>query len=164
LLVELGIGGRIENPYWDKTKGEMATECTNGLLLGEVAADSLSCSSPSKARWQGHGIEHCGYCLPCLIRRAALEAWSPGRDSTVYTVPDLRAHTLETSEAIGKQVRSFQVAIERLRGRADLAKLLLHKPGPLSDEIPRLDQLADVYRRGLDEVGRLIDGVNTKPS
>ncbi len=165
LLVELGIGGRVENPYWDKTKGEMAAECANGLLLETVAADSLSCSSPSKARWQGHGIEHCGYCLPCLIRRAALDAaWGAGRDSTVYTVPDLRAHALDTRESIGKQVRSFQVAIERLRGRPDLAKLLIHKPGPLTDEIPRFDQLADVYRRGLDEVARLIDGVDTRPS
>ncbi len=165
LLVELGIGGRVENPYWDKTKGEMAAECANGVLLGTVAADSLSCSSPSKARWQGHGIEHCGYCLPCLIRRAALDAaWGAGRDSTVYTVSDLRAHTLDTRESIGKQVRSFQVAIERLRGRPDLAKLLIHKPGPLTDEISRLDQLADVYRRGLDEVARLIDGVDTRPS
>ena len=165
LLVKLGIYGRVENPYWNKTKGEMASACANGPLLGAVAADSLSCSSPSKARWQGHGIEHCGYCLPCLIRRAALDAaWGAGRDSTVYTVPDLRANTLDTRESIGKQVRSFQVAIERLRGRPDLAKLLIHKPGSLTDEIPRLDQLADVYRRGLDEVARLIDGVETKPS
>lgn len=165
LLGELGIDGRIENPYWDKTKGEMVAACANGPLLGTLAADSLSCSSPSKARWQGHGIEHCGYCLPCLIRRAALDAaWGAGHDSTIYTVPDLRAHALDTRESIGKQVRSFQVAIERLRGRPDLANLLIHKPGPLTDEIPRLDQLADVYRRGLNEVAQLIDGVETRPS
>lgn len=165
LLVELGIDGRVENPCWDRTKGEMAAACANGPLLGTLAADSLSCSSPSKGRWQGHGIEHCGYCLPCLIRRAALDAaWGTGRDSTVYTVPDLHAHPLDTRESIGKQVRSFQVAIERLRGRPDLARLLIHKPGPLTDDISRLDQLADVYRRGLNEVAQLIDGVETKPS
>ena len=165
LLVELGIDGRVENPYWNKTKGEMTSACTNGTLLGAVAADSLSCSSPSKARWHGHGIEHCGYCLPCLIRRAALDAaWGAGRDSTVYTVPDLRAHPLGTRESIGKQVRSLQVAIERLRGRPDLARLLIHKPGPLIDEIPQLDQLADVYWRGLNEVAQLIDGVETRQS
>lgn len=165
LLVELGIDGRVENPYWDRTKGEMAAACANGPVLGTLAADSLSCSSPSKGRWQGRGIEHCGYCLPCLIRRAALDAaWGAGRDSTVYTVPDLHAHSLDTHESIGKQVRSFQVAIERLRGRPDLARLLIHKPGPLTDDISRLDQLADVYRRGLNEVAQLIDGVETRPS
>ena len=164
LLGELGIDGRVENPCWNKTKGEMVTSCANGTLLRSLAAESLSCSSPAKSRWQGHGIEHCGYCLPCLIRRASLDAaWGAGHDSTVYTVPDLRAHTLGTKESIGKQIRSFQFAIERLRGRPDLAKLLIHKPGSLADEIPHLDQLADVYRRGLNEVAQLIDGVTTKP-
>ncbi|MBI5847230.1 MAG: hypothetical protein HZB31_04655 [Nitrospirae bacterium] len=165
LLVELGIDGRVENPYWDKTKGEMVAACANGPLLETLVADSLSCSSPSKGRWKGHGIEHCGYCLPCLIRRAALDAaWGHGRDSTVYTIPDLRAHPLDTRESIGKQVRSFQVAIERLRGNPDLARLLIHKPGPLTDEISRLDQLSNVYLRGLNEVAQLIDGVETRPS
>ncbi len=165
LLAELGIDGRVENPYWDKTKGEMVASCANGTLLRSCVDDSLSCSSPAKSRWQGHGIEHCGYCLPCLIRRASLDtAWGHGHDSTIYTVPDLRAHPLDTKESIGKQVRSFQFAIERLRGRPDLARLLIHKPGSLADEIPRLDQLADVYRRGLDEVAQLIAGVTTKPS
>jgi len=167
LFTELGIDGRVENLYWDKTKGEMVASCANGVLLRLIANDSLSCSSPASGRWQGrqgHGIEHCGHCLPCLIRRASLDAaWGPGSDSTVYTVSDLRAQPLDTKESIGKQVRSFQFAIERLRGRPDLARLLIHKPGSLADEIDRLDQLADVYRRGLNEVAQLINGVTTKP-
>lgn len=162
LLGELGIAGRVENPYWDKTKGEMTSACENDSLLKTLVVHSLSCSSPSKGRWKGHGIEHCGYCLPCIIRRAALDgAWGPGCDSTVYTEPDLRIHPLDTHESIGKQVRSFQVAIERMRRRPDLAKLLIHKPGPLTDETLRLNQLADVYRRGLFEVAHLIRGVTT---
>lgn len=164
LLVELGINGRVENSYWDKTKGEMVAACANGPLLEALVADSLSCSSPSKGRWKGHGIEHCGYCLPCLIRRAALNAaWGSDRDSTVYTVADLRAHPLSTHESLGKQVRSFQVAIERLRRNPDLARLLIHKSGPLTDEVLRLNQLADVYLRGLNEVGQLIRNVETRP-
>ncbi|CAE6857981.1 MULTISPECIES: Qat anti-phage system QueC-like protein QatC [Paraburkholderia] len=165
LLAELGIDGRIENPYWETTKGEMTSNCGNQVLLTKLAPDSLSCSSPTKGRWQGLGIEHCGYCLPCLIRRAALDrAWGAGEDKTIYTVPDLRAKALNTRESTGKQVRSFQYAIERLRGRPQLANLLIHKPGSLADEAAHLDQLADVYRRGLAEVARLIDGVETRPS
>jgi hypothetical protein len=164
LLAELGIHGRMENPYWDKTKGEMAVACRNPALLKSVAAASLSCSSPAKARWQGHGIEHCGYCLPCLIRRAALlEAWGPGHDETVYTVPDLKVKPLDTRRSTGEQVRSFQVAIERVRASPGVEKLLIHKPGPLTDEVARLNQLAGVYRRGLEEVAKLIDGVETRP-
>jgi hypothetical protein len=165
LLAELNIAGRIENPCWNKTKGEMVAACANGALLRSLVADSLSCSSPSKSRWQGHGIEHCGYCLPCLIRRASLDvAWGLGQDTTVYTVPDLLAHPLDTKESIGKQVRSFQFAIERLRRQPNLARFLIHKPGSLADETQHLDQWADVYRRGLNEVAQLIAGVTTKPN
>ena len=37
------------------------------------------------------------------------------------------------------------------------------KPGPLSDDAGRLDDLADVYRRGLEEVGALFAGVRARP-
>lgn len=165
LLTELGVAGRVENPYWDKTKGEMAAGCLNAALLAKLAPDSLSCSAPAKGRFKGIGIQHCGYCLPCLIRRAALEsAWGVGADETAYTASDLRANALDTRTSAGMQVRSFQYAIERLRGQPQLANILIHKPGSLADEVTRLDQLADVYRRGLDEVARLIDGVETRPS
>ena len=165
LLGELGLNGNVVNPYWNKTKGEMAADCINPGLLKQLTTNSLSCSSPSKGRWQGLGIEHCGYCLPCLIRRAALvAAWGPGGDETTYTVADLHAQPLDTRESTGKQVRSFQYAIERLRGNPQLSKLLIHKPGSLTDEVAQLDQLAEVYRRGLEEVARLVDGVETRPS
>lgn len=162
LLIELGIDGRVKNPYWDKTKGEMVASCRNSQLLKTLTADSLSCSSPAKGRWKGHGIEHCGYCLPCLIRRAAIDsAWGTGNDATVYSIEDLLANPLDTQESTGKQIRSFQVAIERLRRNPNLVKLLIHKPGSLADEAGKLNELADVYRRGLTEVAQLIDGVRT---
>ncbi len=167
LLSDLGISGRIVNPYWDKTKGEMASACANPELLKDLAPHALSCAHAANARHlgiQGRGIEQCGYCLPCLIRRAALEAaWGRGNDPTQYTLSDLHAYALGTRESNGQQVRSFQFAIERLRAAPDLAKLLIHKPGPLTDESSRLDQLAAVYLRGLAEVAQLIEGVETTP-
>jgi len=160
LLRALGVGGKIENPYWDKTKGEMVAQCANPALLKQLTRLSLSCSSPTKGRWTKTPQGHCGYCLPCLIRRASLG----GKDATVYNVPDLKAATLDTKHAEGQQVRSFQLAIARLSKRPDLAKALIHKPGPLYDDPSRHDALADVYRRGLEEVGRLLTGVRAAPS
>jgi hypothetical protein len=160
LLEALSIGGKVENPYWDKTKGEMVAQCANPALLKQLAPLSLSCSSPTKGRWTKKPQGHCGYCLPCLIRRASLR----GKDSTVYGVPDLKAATLDTKQAEGQQVRSFQIAIARLSKRPELAKALIHKPGPLYDDPARHDDLADVYRRGLEEVGRLLTGVRAAPS
>lgn len=164
-LAALGIAGRIVNPYWDRTKGEMVAACANGALLTRLTPTSLSCASPTKGRWQGLGTQHCGYCLPCLIRRAALlKGLGPGVDSTVYTIDDLAARALDTRQSEGVQVRSFQLAIERLRSRPALAPILIHKPGPLFDESPaRQASLAGVYRRGLEEVGALLTGVRTQP-
>ena len=155
-LTALGIEGRIENPDWDKTKGEMVAACANGALLRRLTPMSLSRAAPTKGRWQGLGTQHCGYCLPCLIRRASLlKGFGPGADPTVYTVDDLTARALDTRQSEGVQVRSFQLAIDRLRARPTLARwILTHKPGPLFDELPaRQASLAGVYRRGLDEVG-----------
>lgn len=167
LLGALGISGRVENPYWSMTKGEMASACANPSLLRALVPHALSCAHPSNARHlgiKGRGIEQCGYCLPCLIRRAALNAaFGRGNDATEYTLSDLLAHPLDTRESNGQQVRSFQFAIERLRAAPHLAKLLIHKPGSLADETLRLDQLAAVYQRGLAEVGQLIEGVETAP-
>jgi hypothetical protein len=160
LLAALGIDGVLVNPYWDKTKREMVNECANRDVLNEAVEHSLSCSSPTKARWKGEPQGHCGYCLPCLIRRASLAAGDP----TEYGVQDLLAHTLDTRQAEGQQVRSFQLAIHRLARRPELARVLIHKPGPLSDHPDRIDAYADVYRRGLEEVGEILDGVKTAPS
>lgn len=159
LLSLVGISGRIENPYWNKTKGEMVRECMNRSLLKELVPCSMSCSSPAKARWQGQRAGHCGYCLPCLIRRAALAPDDP----TSYSFTDLHARTIDCLQAEGQQIRSFMFAIARLQSRPDLAGLFIHKPGPLSDNPERLADLAGVYKRGLEEVGRLIAGVKVGP-
>lgn len=163
LLQTLGIPGQIENPFWSKTKGEMVKGCANQDLLHSLIPDALSCASPAKGRYvkMGH-IKHCGYCLPCLIRRAAIEeGLGRGNDPTEYLKPDLTAHTLNTLKAEGQQIRSFQYAISRLKKDPSLANILIHKPGSLSDEPQNWTALADVYSRGLNEVSKLLTGVKT---
>lgn len=164
-LTALGIAGRIENPYWAHTKGEMVRECAEVALLRGLAPVSLSCAAPTKGRWRGLATQHCGYCLPCLIRRASLASgFAPDPDPTTYTVDDLTSRPLNTKESEGVQVRSFQLAIARLHARPELGSLLIHKPGPLFDETPaRQVALADVYRRGMIELDGVLAGVRTEP-
>jgi hypothetical protein len=165
ILNILQIEGQIENPYWNKTKGEMISECANKTLLQNLAPVTLSCSSPSKARWKGHPPQHCGYCLPCLIRRAALEkGFGPGLDTTSYTITNLSRKVLNSLKAEGQLIRSFQIAINRLSLNPKLAKILVHSSGSLSDESPeQLEALVDVYIRGMAEVADILQDVQTKP-
>lgn len=165
LLTRLKIKAKVSNPCWNKTKGEMAAGCRNRILLEKIAPHSLSCSSPTKGRWQGLGAGHCGYCLPCLIRRAALQAaFGKNSDPTTYSLDDLKANDLNSLKSEGMQVRSFQLAYERLRKKPNLAKILIHKSGSLADETKNLDELAGVYHRGLKEVAVLLSGVKSKPA
>jgi hypothetical protein len=164
LLSQVGIDGTIINRYWDKTKGEMMKECLNQDLLRDLAGDSLSCAHPAAGRWIKSAAgrhTHCGHCVPCLIRQAAFDhAWGRGNDPTGYRV-DIHRNRLSTKAAEGKQVRAFQYGVARLYGRPDMARVLIHDPGPLLEDIANLDGLAGVYSRGITEVGELLGDVET---
>lgn len=155
LLVGLGLSITVQNPYWNKTKGEMAAECKNKDFLYEAMKLSFSCSSPTKGRWKHLGQQHCGYCVPCIIRRAAMHK-AFGRDGTKYTQTSVKEMQNHSSDGIGIQMRSFQYAIEKVKKDTNRAYLYIHKTGPLPKNDEYLYELADTYRRGLFEVDNFI--------
>jgi len=163
LLDGLGLEVSLNNPYRHKTKGEMVNDCEDKGYLKTIVGSSMSCSSPAKARYKKLSPRHCGYCLPCLIRRASIEAGLGSDDPTLYTVEDLSARTLRSDRAEGEHVRSFQMMVARLRERPELAGILVHKPGPLIDAPTELPAYADVFRRGVFEVASILDGVTVEP-
>lgn len=143
----------VHNQYWNKTKGEMADECLDKEFLMQVIQDSISCSSPQKARWSGAAPQHCGYCVPCIIRRAAMnKAFRVERDNTPYLIGSVSEITANHAKGKGVQLRSFQIAINKIKEQPQLAKILIHKSGPLSGDSAYLRKLSEVYRRGLLEV------------
>lgn len=166
LLRGLGIRAQLENPYSFMTKGEMARQCRDQAFLQRTASSTMSCSSPLSRRYDPDPTErspkHCGRCVPCLIRRAALyEAF--GSDNTPYRIADLQAQVLDTNKAEGEHVRSFQLALARLARRPGRARFDIHQPGPLIDHPDKLSDYEAVYVRGLSEVGRLLQGVQARP-
>lgn len=163
LVDALGLSVSFSNPYRHMTKGEMVSGCADGAFLREVVGDSMSCSSPAKARYRKLSPRHCGYCVPCLIRRASLKAGLGVTDPTLYTIENLRAKTLATDRVEGEHVRSFQLMVKRIEATAGLAKILVHKPGPLVDTPDEISAYADVFRRGVLEVGELLHGVKARP-
>jgi hypothetical protein len=163
LLQEIGIEATLLNRYRHRTKGEMVASCADREFLKNKVGNSMSCSSPAKARYKGLSPRHCGYCVPCLIRRASLRAGLGAPDLTLYTVSDLTVQTLLTDRSEGEHVRSFQLMARRIEKRPELAKILVHKPGPLTNAPPEVAAHADVFRRGVLEVAELLDGVTAKP-
>lgn len=156
ILSNLGIASTISNPYRFKTKGEMIAGCSNQPLVKKYGAETISCSSVSKARWKGLPPGHCGHCVPCLIRRGAFKA-GMGADATTYSLADLAAQTLDGKSAEAEHVRSFRLMARRLAGQPGIEEILVHKPGPLSDYPPEdVAQYAAVFRRGVEEVEKVV--------
>jgi hypothetical protein len=165
LLDLLGIPGTVQNPYWDKTKGEMILQCARSDVLKATAALSISCAKPAHDRFHGGGKDHCGYCLPCIIRRAAfLKAKKAMADPSQYRLDDITAAHLDSTTRKGEQFRGFEYAIARLTQNPDRARSFIFKTGPLAEDLDRLEDLESVYSRGMGEVGGLLKGVTTRSS
>ena len=67
---EVGISLNLIMPYQFKTKGEVLAECKNQQLLKELVIQSVSCG-----KYRVYKMQHCGRCVPCLVRRAAFQHW-----------------------------------------------------------------------------------------
>ncbi len=151
----------FENPYCFKTKGEMVRECQNIQFLSKIACRSMSCSAPEKIRRKGERPQHCGYCVPCLIRRAALSAGLPVDDKTKYWLDDLHARPLISTKAEGKDIWSFLYAAETLNTDPRKARFLVKIPGKIPASL--VGEYADLYTRGMSEMTNFLQGVRLKP-
>ncbi|MFZ6047391.1 Qat anti-phage system QueC-like protein QatC [Pseudomonas sp. CR3202] len=166
LFRELGLTTELYNRYAHRTKGQMAQECQVPDFLKNHAHLTMSCSSPGKARFardaSNREPKHCGYCVPCIIRRAAILEGC-GRDKTRYLIQDLHAQVLNTAQVEGQHVRSFQLALSRLRAMPGQARFDIHRPGPLTDHPDDWDKYERVYVEGLLEVEKYLVGVSASP-
>ena len=166
LLRSLGLRSHLVNRYEFQTKGQMASGCAEKAFLADHAQHTMSCSSPGKSRFAKDESQrqpkHCGYCVPCLIRRASLLEGGIS-DAAPYQLHDLWSHVIHTDKAEGSHIRSFELAISRLRKNPSRAKFDIHRPGPLSDHPNELLEYEKVYVAGLEEVARLLDGVQSGP-
>jgi len=70
---DLGLKNEIVNPMELKTKGQCVMECRNLSFLSALASKTVSCSHGTRRQeWKRKNTANCGYCVPCLFRRASL--------------------------------------------------------------------------------------------
>lgn len=74
LINNVGLTTQLHNPYHLMTKGELVESCTNETVLNGIYSQSVSCGKRGrKQHWDVRtGTQHCGVCMPCIYRRAAL--------------------------------------------------------------------------------------------
>lgn len=151
LLDNAGLRVRIANPYQFKTKGEMLRQCKDQSLLKEYARVSTSCG-----RFARMGYEHCGRCVPCLIRRAAFHAWGEP-DKTPYHYAKLSRDNADYARF--DDVRSAAMAVAEVRANgidrwlgASLSTTLIDDKEPYRQ----------VVERGIAEVGGFLAAAGVK--
>lgn len=148
----LGLAHSIVNPYRLQTKGEALAASSNPALLRELIPLTLSCAHPEAVRWSEQTPRNCGYCYPCLIRRAALHAVDLDEgDDYAFDILDQHAEFVTGNSEKGADTRAVLRHLSRpIDGLAALRNAAI----PLED----IAGFTDVYRRGRAELhGWLIE-------
>lgn len=140
-----GVPNRLTNPYAFKTKGEMLRGSRNAALLRELAPLTVSCSHPEAARMQERLQGNCGYCFPCLIRRAALAV--PGWDDEEYAW-DVLSESVITDETDLQRGADLRAVLSGVFGARPDSDVLRNAPLPAGSHAEHLA----VWRRGNDEL------------
>ena len=83
LIDAIGVGAHLSMPYRFKTKGEMLEQCADQVLLAKYGCDTTSCG-----RFRTYNRMHCGRCVPCMVRKAAVLRWGV-TDTTTYKFSSL---------------------------------------------------------------------------
>ena len=152
--MSLGINVPVELPYQFLTKGELLLRVLDADGFRAGLSGTVSCSHPDVGRYRGSSPgQHCGYCVPCIIRRSSLHAI--GLDDPSQYLLDVCTDPPAISSDTSRDLRAFQMAVERFvdSNRRDHLRTVL-ATGPIPpDDVP---QYVAVYERGMREVQQFL--------
>jgi hypothetical protein len=139
ILYRLGVPVRLMNPWLYATKGDVARAA---LAAGrEAVAATVSCSHPSGDRWRRDArYRNCGYCYPCLVRRAGIEAVLDGTDPTTYRYDPRRDTEVASSSARGADLAAVAAALHR---PVDVRDLFAVASLPAGTDLSRLHEMRE---------------------
>ena len=128
----------------------MLAKCIDQDAVKKAIPLSVSCS-----HWHREHIQ-CGYCLPCLVRRASIFHAGFTKDAD-YAIPRLKSILNEPEKR--DDVHAVQTAIIRLKKSADYMAWL-RQSGPLPQNKETREELESTVKRGLAEVEAFLKSVN----
>ncbi|MEX3954172.1 hypothetical protein AB4Y40_41705 [Paraburkholderia sp. EG287B] len=162
----LGGDWSIENPFLERTKGE----CTRDIvaILGDekatkIIAQTETCwyqysNQLSANRSKRNGIP-CGVCVPCIVRRTAVQ-----RLEGHY---DLNDQAVRQDPVLARDFDAYRKFIDRTKLRGGATRMFLEFPGYVRDltqgenaEITR-DRLIDLFHRFAIEFDHAFPSINS---
>lgn len=142
LLDNLGLQVTLRNPYQFKTKGEMMSKCKDVEFLARNITNTMSCSHPDLGRMRGESeTQHCGTCLPCIIRRASIQSAGINDFTTYHDV------NFSSGPTARKNLNSYLLGLEKFS--PEKAYLDVQMSGPITSNI---EQYESVFKRGVAEL------------
>ncbi|WP_027725921.1 Qat anti-phage system QueC-like protein QatC [Tuberibacillus calidus] len=168
ILEKVGIENKVSNFYWNKSKGEILEEHQSNPIFKQYASRTLSCSHPCQSRYdkkKSDKVEtpcNCGYCYPCLIRRASFS--KIGKDNTRYNPlyelgkDFILNHNNNQGRASDLKAVLFSLRryIEHKENREYIRSLLMRQ-GPLDNE--ELDGYERVYHQSMEEILEMVKSI-----
>lgn len=149
LITRLGIDVELYNPYQFKTKGEMMIECKDQSFLKANYCYTMSCSHPDNERRYKRPPCHCGICLPCLVRRAAI--FRAGLiDASVYK--DLDFSGSPTAQIL---LNTYKIAVSKFKPQYSF--LNIQNAGSITVNIVQYEEL---YTRGMNELIKFLEAIH----
>lgn len=162
--------GSLTNPFLFQSKTDMLREVD--AALKPMLLESNSCARPS--RYRNHGVEHCGYCMPCIYRRVALmEAGLDRAADYAFDVFGKLSRLTPKKQADFRALVSFSSRVCKASPTALDLLVLAHGtfspieastlgPSPASDLSPWSDMLLRWAQDFLDKVDTSASGATKK--
>ena len=141
----------------------MMERCLDLGFLKTTAHKTVSCARPNQeARWRRKNLRkegekipiHCGYCTPCIIRRAAMSRI--GIDDKDDYVVDVLNNPLSNKEEKKRDLRAFLIALEKMRSIKTPLLFSILESGPIPGEEEVLKRYVSVYKDGMIEVDKFL--------
>ena len=131
----------------------MLLNCRNLPLLQKLFARTVSCSRPVASRWQRQPAGACGYCYPCLMRRAALHrlGWD---DGTHYLLDVLDNPETLRHRTRGRDLRALLLALKTWEESPATISARLWLGETPTDVAARTTPAQAVIAKGFQEIGR----------
>lgn len=166
LIIGLGINHKVENFFSSKSKGEIISEHNENNVFKENYKETLSCSHPCQSRYDGISPPlNCGYCYPCLIRRASLvvNGFTDDHYNSNYS---LDKEFIEGNLKFDGKASDLKAVLYTIRRFVDneqnsmYIRKLLRLPGPLTSA--EIDVYEKVYRKSIEELLLMIEHEDKK--
>lgn len=144
----LGIKNELVNPLELKTKGECVTQCRNLSLLESLIPRTVSCSHATRRQeWKRKRSLNCGYCVPCLFRRASIHAagLDSGKDYGIDVCSD--ELTVDSGAMSADDLRAVVSGLRRFKTATSIRKAIT---GVAPSE--PVDAYVNLVQRGLAEL------------